>query len=228
MTMPILVAQDVYQEYSTRSGTLAVLQGIHLSMEKGDALAILGPSGSGKSTLLHLFGTLTKPSKGTITLAGKNPGTLSESELASFRSETIGFIFQDHHLLPQCSALENVLIPTLARPHSARSGFEERARQLLEKVGLGGRLDHKPAELSGGERQRTAVCRALIQQPAIVLADEPTGSLDRHAAESVGDLLLNLCKEENVVLVCVTHSSDLASRFPKRMELLEGKLVEVG
>jgi lipoprotein-releasing system ATP-binding protein len=223
--MPILEAHDVYQEYPTRSGPLAVLQGITLELNKGQAVAVLGPSGSGKSTLLHLFGTLTKPSRGTITVQGKNPSVMSEAELARFRNNTVGFIFQDHHLLPQCSALENVLIPSLARPASERAGLPERAKMLLQKVGLGDRLDHRPAELSGGERQRTAVCRALIHQPAVVLADEPTGSLDRHAAEGIGDLLLNLCKEEGAVLVCVTHSNDLASRFPRRMELLDGKLV---
>ena len=224
--MPILEAIDVCQEYPTRSGSLAVLQGVNLALEKGDAVAILGPSGSGKSTLLHLFGTLAKPSKGTIKLLGKDPSTYKEPELAHFRNESVGFIFQDHHLLPQCSALENVLLPTLARPAAKRAGTVERARALLQKVGLGERLEHRPAELSGGEKQRVAVCRALIHQPAIVLADEPTGSLDRHAAEGVGELLLNLCKEEGAVLVCVTHSNELAARFPKKLELLDGKMVK--
>lgn len=222
--MATLEVNDVYQDYPTRSGSLAVLQGITLSLDKGQALAILGPSGSGKSTLLQLLGTLAKPTRGTISIMGKETAALSETELAHFRNETIGFIFQEHHLLPQCSALENVLIPALARPSSQRKPLPDRAKQLLSKVGLGERLDHRPAELSGGERQRVAVCRALIHQPALVLADEPTGSLDRHAAEGVGDLLLNLCKDEGVVLVCVTHSTDLASRFPQRKELLDGKL----
>lgn len=223
--MPILEAIDVCQEYPTRSGALAVLQGVNLALEKSEAVAILGPSGSGKSTLLHLFGTLTKPSKGTVKLLGNDPSTYKEPELAHFRNESVGFIFQDHHLLPQCSALENVLLPTLARPAAQRVGVSEHARQLLEKVGLGARLEHRPAELSGGEKQRVAVCRALIHQPAIVLADEPTGSLDRHAAEGVGELLLNLCKEQGAVLVCVTHSGELAARFPKRLELVDGKLI---
>lgn len=222
--MSILEALDVYQEYPTRSGPLAVLQGINLKLSKGEAVAILGPSGSGKSTLLHLFGTLAKPSRGTIRVLDKDPSTLPEQELARFRNNTIGFIFQDHHLLPQCSALENVLIPSLARPAAERAHLPDRAKMLLTRVGLGQRLEHRPAELSGGERQRTAVCRALIHQPAVVLADEPTGSLDRLAAEGIGDLLLNLCKEEGAVLVCVTHSSDLAARFPTRLELLDGKL----
>lgn len=222
--MPVLQAVDLHQEYPTRSGSLAVLQGINLSLNAGDALAIIGPSGCGKSTLLQLLGTLAKPSQGKVLIQDKDLGGLNDVELARFRNNTIGYIFQDHHLLPQCSALENVLIPSLARPVSERTGVEARAKMLLEKVGLGGRLDHHPAELSGGERQRVAVCRALIHQPAIVLADEPTGSLDRHSAESVGELLLNLCKDENTVLVCVTHSSDLAKKFPQRMELIEGRL----
>jgi lipoprotein-releasing system ATP-binding protein len=222
--MPVLQAVDLYQEYPTRSGSLAVLQGINLSLNAGDALAIIGPSGCGKSTLLQLLGTLAKPSKGKVLIQDKDLSGLNDVELARFRNNTIGYIFQDHHLLPQCSALENVLIPSLARPVSERTGVEARAKMLLEKVGLGGRLDHHPAELSGGERQRVAVCRALIHQPAIVLADEPTGSLDRHSAESVGELLLNLCKDENTVLVCVTHSSDLAKKFPQRKELVEGRL----
>lgn len=222
--MPVLQAVDLYQEYPTRSGSLAVLQGINLSLNAGDALAIIGPSGCGKSTLLQLLGTLAKPSKGKVLIQDKDLSGLNDVELARFRNNTIGYIFQDHHLLPQCSALENVLIPSLARPVSERTGVEARAKMLLEKVELGGRLEHHPAELSGGERQRVAVCRALIHQPAIVLADEPTGSLDRHSAESVGELLLNLCKDENTVLVCVTHSSDLARKFPQRMELIEGRL----
>jgi lipoprotein-releasing system ATP-binding protein len=222
--MPVLQAIDLHQEYPTRSGLLAVLSGINLSLEASEALAILGPSGCGKSTLLHLLGTLAKPSRGQVMIQGKDLSSLSEVELAQFRNKTIGYIFQDHHLLPQCSALENVLLPALARPVAERVGVEARARKLLEKVGLGSRLDHHPAELSGGERQRTAVCRALIHQPAILLADEPTGSLDRQSAEGVGELLLSLCKEENAVLVCVTHSSELAKKFPKRMELVEGKI----
>lgn len=222
--MPTLEANEIYQEYPTRSGPLAVLQGVSLALEKGEALAVIGPSGSGKSTLLHLLGTLAKPTRGTVSVQGKDPSTMSESNLAHFRNETIGFIFQEHHLLPQCSALENVLIPTLARPTAQRKSLPDRAKMLLGKVGLGERLEHRPAELSGGERQRVAVCRALIHSPAVVFADEPTGSLDRHTAEGVGEMLLSLCKEEGVVLVCVTHSNDLALRFPKRMELLDGKL----
>lgn len=222
--MPVLSAEHLAQEYPTRSGPLAVLRDVTLEMDAGQAVAILGPSGSGKSTLLHILGTLARPTNGTLVIAGQKPFDLPEDKLAHFRNEKIGFIFQEHHLLPQCSALENVLVPTLVNPAAKRNEVYERGMTLLEKVGLGSRMDHRPAELSGGERQRTAVCRALIQKPAVVLADEPTGSLDRSAALAVGDLLLNLCQEEQVVLVCVTHSTELAARFPKRLELVEGAL----
>ena len=223
--MPILEAHDVYQEYPTRSGPLAVLQGVTLALDKGQAVAVLGPSGSGKSTLLHLFGTLTQPSKGTITVLGKNPSSLPEAELARFRNNTVGFIFQDHHLLPQCSVLENVLIPTLPGA-GANAETEARARELLARVGLAERIAHRPAQLSGGERQRVAVCRALINRPALLLADEPTGNLDRSTAEAVGSLLLDLNREQNTLLICVTHSAELAERFPRHCELKDGKLVD--
>jgi len=222
--MPVLTARDLRQEYPTRSGPLAVLKGVDLDLDAGNAVAVIGPSGSGKSTLLHALGTLALPTSGTVIIAGQNPFELPEPKLAEFRNQRIGFIFQDHHLLPQCSALENVLIPTLVNQRQNQQELAERGRGLLEQVGLGGRLDHHPAELSGGERQRTAVCRALIHRPAVVLADEPTGSLDRHAATAVGDLLLDLCEREQVVLVCVTHSAELASRFPRRLEFVDGTL----
>ena len=173
----------------------------------------MGPSGSGKSTLLHILGTLDRPTAGSVRLDGKDPFALSEPELADFRNRHIGFVFQDHHLLPQCSVLENVLIPTLVgREDPAK--VEAWARQLLERVGLAERLDHRPAELSGGERQRVAVARALIQHPALLLADEPTGNLDRRTAQSVGQMLLDLHREQNTILVVVTHSAELARQFP--------------
>jgi lipoprotein-releasing system ATP-binding protein len=222
--MPVLTARDLRQEYPTRSGPLVVLKSVDLELDAGDAIAVIGPSGSGKSTLLHLLGTLAPPSGGTVTIDGQDPFTLPEPKLAEFRNRRVGFIFQDHHLLPQCSALENVLIPTLVSRGVNHEELAHRGRTLLERVGLGERLEHHPAELSGGEKQRTAVCRALIQKPAVVLADEPTGSLDRHAAAAVGDLLLGLCREENAVLVCVTHSAELAGRFPRRFELVDGTL----
>jgi lipoprotein-releasing system ATP-binding protein len=217
-----LVANGLRKEYPTRSGPLVVLDGIDLELRGGEALAVMGPSGSGKSTLLHILGTLERPSAGAVSLDGCDPVALPEPALAAFRNRQIGFIFQDHHLLPQCSALENVLLPTLVQP--AGPDREPRARQLLERVGLTGRLAHRPAELSGGERQRVAVARALINQPALLLADEPTGNLDRRAAQSVGSLLLDLAAQEQIMLIVVTHSQPLAERFPRRMELVEGKL----
>lgn len=184
----------------------------------------MGPSGSGKSTLLHILGTLDRPTAGTVTLDGTDPFALPEAELAAFRNRRIGFVFQDHHLLPQCSVLENVLIPTLVSKTSADE-TEPYARKLLDRVGLGGRLDHRPAELSGGERQRVAVARALVLKPVLLLADEPTGNLDRKNAGAVGELLLDLHRQENTVLVVVTHSPELARLFPRRMEMNDGQLV---
>jgi lipoprotein-releasing system ATP-binding protein len=223
--MPVLQARDLAQEYPTRGAPLVVLRGVSLELEPGQAVAVVGPSGSGKSTLLHVLGTLARPTGGTLTITGEHPLQLAPAALARFRNRKIGFIFQEHHLLPQCSALENVMVPTLVNADVQPHAIYERGLKLLEKVGLGERMEHQPAELSGGERQRTAVCRALIQKPAVVLADEPTGSLDRHAAQAVGDLLLNLCQEEQAVLVCVTHSAELAARFPRRLELRDGALI---
>src|SRR5262245_5914236 len=170
-----LTVEHLTKDYPTRSGPLSVLRDVSLALDRGEALAVMGPSGSGKSTLLHILGTLDRPSAGDVRLDGKDPFALSEPQLADFRSRHIGFVFQDHYLLPQCSVLENVLIPTLVS-HEDRGQVEAWARQLLERVGLAQRLDHRPAELSGGERQRVAVARALIQHPALVLADEPTGN----------------------------------------------------
>jgi lipoprotein-releasing system ATP-binding protein len=193
-------------------------------MGPGEALAVLGPSGSGKSTLLHILGTLDTPSAGSVRLDEQDPFALPERELAHFRNRHIGFIFQDHYLLPQCSVLENVLIPTLAGGAGDRNGLESRARQLLDKVGLAGRLEHRPAELSGGERQRVAVARALIFHPKLVLADEPTGNLDRRTAQTVGRLLLDMQKGENTMLIVVTHSPELARALPRQQEISDGAL----
>jgi lipoprotein-releasing system ATP-binding protein len=184
----------------------------------------MGPSGSGKSTLLHLLGTLDRPTHGTVRLDGADPFTLPEPQLADFRNRSIGFVFQDHHLLPQCTVLENVLIPTLINADGKSSETESWAKSLLERVGLSGRLDHRPAELSGGERQRVAVARALVRKPVLLLADEPTGNLDRKSAHAVGELLLDLHKQEQTMLVVVTHSAELAGLFPKRMEMNDGTL----
>ena len=221
-----LVVKNLCKDYPTPGEPLVILRDVSFSMQRGDALAVMGPSGSGKSTLLYILGALEPPTSGTITLDGANPFTAGEADLAAFRNRRVGFVFQDHHLLPQCSALENVLIPTMA-PGAAYSGkdAEIRARELLDRVGLSGRLDHLPAELSGGERQRVAIARALINRPPLILADEPTGNLDRHTADKVADLLLELHQQENTILVLVTHSPELAHRLPQRAELLDGKLV---
>jgi lipoprotein-releasing system ATP-binding protein len=220
-----LIVNQLRKEYPTRSGPLPVLRGIDLELQRGDALSVVGPSGSGKSTLLHILGTLDRPTSGTLKLDQKDPFALSEPELADFRNRFIGFVFQDHHLLPQCSVLENVLIPTLIDPDKdSRSSAEKYATELLERVGLKGRLDHRPAELSGGERQRVAIARALIRKPALVLADEPTGNLDRRSGHAAGELLLELHRQEQTILITVTHSAELAGAFPRRMEMADGLL----
>ena len=218
-----LEVRQLNKDYATADGPLSILRGLDLTMQRGEALAITGPSGSGKSTLLYILGALDSPTSGGVTLDGHDPFKLSEAQQAEFRNRQIGFIFQDHHLLPQCSVLENVLIPTLPGK-GANSATEARARELLDRVGLAPRIGHRPAQLSGGERQRVAVCRALINQPTLLLADEPTGNLDRATAESVGTLLLELNREFNTLLVCVTHSTELADRFPKHSELRDGRL----
>jgi lipoprotein-releasing system ATP-binding protein len=218
-----LILQNLCKSYPTRSGELSVLRDVNLTLNDAEALAILGPSGSGKSTLLYLLGTLERPTSGTYKLGAQEPFTLSDRGLAHFRNRSIGFVFQDHHLLPQCSVLENVLIPVLA---GGMANAETRARQLLERVGLSQRLEHRPAELSGGERQRVAVARALVHQPLLVLADEPTGNLDRKTAQTVGELLMELHKQEKTMLIVVTHSPDLAKLLPRRTEMLDGALVD--
>jgi lipoprotein-releasing system ATP-binding protein len=220
--MPLEV-QHLCKDYPTRSGPLPVLRDLSLKLEAGEALAVMGPSGSGKSTLLHILGTLDFPTSGSVRLNDMDPFALSEPELADFRNRTIGFVFQDHHLLPQCSVLENVLIPTLVS-NGKPSDLEAWARQLLEHVGLSGRLDHRPAELSGGEKQRVALARALIHRPSLLLADEPTGNLDRRSAQAVGQLLLDLHQQEKTILVVVTHSPELAKTFAKRLEMIDGRL----
>lgn len=220
-----LTVETIGKDYVTRSGPLTVLTDVSFSLAPGDALAVMGPSGSGKSTLLHIVGTLETPTRGRVTLDGVDPSSLPESDLAAFRNKNIGFIFQDHHLLPQCSVLENVLIPTLVARDGDRARFEADARRLLDRVGLGARLDHRPAELSGGERQRAAIARALIQRPKLLLADEPTGNLDRKTAHGVGELLTELHKQqESAILIVVTHSAELAGLFARRAEMNDGRL----
>jgi lipoprotein-releasing system ATP-binding protein len=221
-----LSVSQLCKDYPTRSGPLAVLRGVDLELLRGDSVAIMGPSGSGKSTLLHILGTLDRPTAGQLRIDGKDPFALSEPDLADFRNRHVGFIFQDHHLLPQCSVLENVLVPTLVS-RGDRKEAEAWGRQLLDKVGLSERLEHRPAELSGGERQRVAVARALIQHPVLLLADEPTGNLDRRTAAAVGELLLDLHRQEQTVLVVVTHSAELARTFGRQLEMADGRLTEV-
>jgi lipoprotein-releasing system ATP-binding protein len=220
--MPLEV-QHLCKDYLTRSGPLPVLRDLSLRLERGEALAVMGPSGSGKSTLLHILGTLDVLTSGSVRLNDRDPFALSEPELADFRNRSIGFVFQDHHLLPQCSVLENVLIPTLVGNNQA-TDVEAWAKELLNRVGLSGRLDHRPAELSGGEKQRVALARALIHRPSLLLADEPTGNLDRRSAQAVGQLLLDLHRQEQTILVVVTHSQELAQAFAKRLEMIDGRL----
>ncbi len=223
--MPELVVSELTKQFPTRAESLEVLRGVSLSLAAGENLAVIGPSGSGKSTLLHIIGTLDRPTSGSVRLDGEDPFVLDEPKLADFRSRRIGFVFQDHHLLPQCSVLENVLLPTIAHRRTSADD-ETRARMLLDRVGLAARLDHRPAELSGGERQRVAVARALIRRPMLLLADEPTGNLDRTTAASVAILLLELQQQEHTMMITVTHSLELAAMFQKRMVLDNGRLVE--
>jgi len=218
-----LVATDLRKEYPGPTGPLSILDGVSLALLPGDSVCVMGPSGSGKSTLLAILGALESPTSGTVALAGEDPARLSEKDLAGFRNRRVGFVFQDHCLLPQLTALENVLVPSLvAPPDAARTA---RAKELLEAVGLAERLGHRPAQLSGGEKQRVAIARALVMQPALVLCDEPTGNLDARAAEAVGTLLTDLHRRLRSVLVVVTHSAELARRFDDRRLLRAGRLV---
>jgi lipoprotein-releasing system ATP-binding protein len=224
--MTALRIQNVVKAFPALSGPVPVLTNINLTMEPGDAMALTGPSGSGKSTLLHVLGALEKSDSGSIDLDGIDPSTLGSDALADYRNSKIGFVFQDHHLLPQCTVLENVLSPAWAkkRSHKDALALESRARDLLERVGLGSRLDHLPAALSGGERQRAAVARALLLKPRLVLADEPTGNLDRTSASAVARLLLDMIAAENAMLIVVTHSMEIAGLFPRRYRMEDGRL----
>jgi lipoprotein-releasing system ATP-binding protein len=220
----LLVVQQLSKEYDTPQGRLPILCGINFSLQRGDAAAIMGPSGSGKSTLLYILGALEPPTSGTVTLDGQNPFNLSETAVALFRNERVGFVFQDHCLLPQCSVLENVLTPTLVA--SSDDGFLDRAHSLLNQIGLSHRSEHGPAELSGGEKQRVALARALIRRPTLLLCDEPTGNLDHRSAETVASLLLELHRAQQTILVVVTHSAELAGRFRIRFEMREQQLLQ--
>ena len=217
----------LHKRYPTPAEPLVVLRGVSLELRPGDSLAIIGPSGSGKSTLLNVIGTLDRPTEGTVTLAGVDPFALTANDLARFRAERVGFVFQDHHLLPQCTAVENVLLPRLALASVTQRGDAERAKHLLTRVGLSDRAAHLPAELSGGERQRVAVARALMNAPSLILADEPTGNLDAASSAAVGDLLASVAAEARAILIVVTHSADLSRRFARRMRMSDGQLVVV-
>lgn len=219
----MLQVTDLTKDYPTARGPLRVLDRVSLQLAPGDAAAIMGPSGSGKSSLLYVIGALEQPTSGGVTLDGCNPFALPPNALAAFRNQQIGFVFQDHCLLPQCTVLENVLIPTLVAP-KAEADASARARELIAQVGLADRVDHRPGELSGGERQRVAIARALIRGPRLLLCDEPTGNLDHAAAANVANILLDLHRARQTILVVVTHSAELASRLPLRYELADGAL----
>ena len=243
---PLLELTDVTKRYNSRDAAVvvAVLNGITLAVARGESLAIIGPSGSGKSTLLQIIGTLDQPTAGRVTLNGQDLSRLNDVQLATVRNRQIGFVFQSHYLLPQCTVWENVLVPTLANVAQAsrlspskekaetggtpvlRETPETRAERLLKRVGLGGRMNHRPGQLSGGERQRVAVVRALINQPELLLADEPTGALDHVSATALGQLLVELNREEGVTLIVVTHALELARRMGRVMELKDGRLVQ--
>ena len=227
-TNPLLKLVEVSKNYDSldTAQPVQVLEKISLDVNRGESVAIIGPSGSGKSTLLNIIGTLDRPSSGQVALDDQDLNRLNEEQLAHVRNQQIGFIFQSHHLLPQCTVLENVLVPTLPNhDRQVRRAATERGHRLLERVGLGGRLSFRPGQLSGGERQRVAVVRALINQPKLVLADEPTGSLDHASAFDLGKLLVDLNHEQQVTLIVVTHSMELAGRMEKIFKLGDGKLV---
>jgi lipoprotein-releasing system ATP-binding protein len=220
----MLTVSNITKAYLTPQGPLPILRELSLSLERGQAAVIMGPSGSGKSTLLYILGALEPPSSGTVVLDGQDPYTLDEAALAAFRNQHIGFVFQDHALLPQCSVLENVLAPTLVARDRSPQAAVERAKALLSDVGLAHRVDHRPAELSGGEKQRAALARALIRQPTLLLCDEPTGNLDGRNADAVADLLLGIHGAHHTILLVVTHSAELAKRFTTRFTITDGHL----
>jgi lipoprotein-releasing system ATP-binding protein len=221
----VLEARKLSKEYPTPGKNLQILSDIDLTLSDGDAVSIEGPSGSGKSTFLYILGALEPPTAGTILLSGKNPYEMNEKEIAAFRNEKIGFVFQDHHLLPQCTVLENILIPTLVA--RSQDAVQDRALALIEQVGLRPRIHHKPHELSGGEKQRVALARALILKPQLILCDEPTGNLDHESTAAVMSMLLDLHKRQQNILIVVTHNLDVAARFSKRYRLSDAHLQQI-
>lgn len=218
----MLEANHLSKSYPTPAGGLTVLRDVSLSLNDGDSACVMGPSGSGKSTLLYILGGLEPPTSGAVRLNGTDPYTLNADQLAAFRNRDIGFVLQDHCLLPQCTVLENVLVPTLVG--DADAGADQRARGLIAQVGMSDRLHHRPAELSGGEKQRAAIARALIRQPRLILCDEPTGNLDAETADVVADLLLELHAQLRTIMIVVTHSETLGSRFERRWKMQRGVL----
>ena len=223
--MSALKLADLSKTYAAGAETVEVLSDVTLAAAPGDAVVLTGPSGVGKSTLLYIVGLLEPPTAGRVELFGETPWEYDERRQARFRAERIGFVFQDHHLLPQLTVTENLLVPVLAG-RTVTQADEARAAELLDRVGLGHRATHRPGRLSGGERQRAALCRALINEPGLLLADEPTGNLDPATAETVGTLLLDLAKDAGTTLLCVTHSLELAERFPRRLTFAGGRVTE--
>ncbi|MFP4579439.1 MAG: ABC transporter ATP-binding protein [Candidatus Sumerlaeia bacterium] len=219
----MIEARNLKKYFDTRAGKVHVLEGVDLFVEKKQAVSIMGPSGCGKSTLLHILGTLDTPSSGEVLLSGRDPFQLNKKQLADFRNESLGFIFQDHQLLPQCSALENVLVPALARKKCGATEVD-RARMLLKKVGLEPRTDYLPVDLSGGERQRVSIARSLMNEPDILLCDEPTGNLDQKTGESIAEIFTELLESEDVAMISVTHNEAFARRFGRLLRLESGTL----
>lgn len=224
--MEFIEIKGLTKSYDEGSKKIEVLKGIDLSVKSGETVAILGASGVGKSTLLNVLGTLDRPTSGEVTISGESVFSYDEKRLAAFRNSFIGFVFQFHHLLSEFSALENVMLPALIGKVPAELA-RSRAEELLREVGLGERLDHKPGELSGGEQQRTAIVRALVQMPRVILADEPTGNLDTKTGEDVFKLLLDLNKSKNITLMVVTHNEHLASLMQRRVEMVDGRIIEL-
>jgi lipoprotein-releasing system ATP-binding protein len=222
----MLEVTDLVKHYPTPHGPLPVLTDVSFTLAAGEAAAIMGPSGSGKSSLLYILGALEPPSSGAVRLDGRDPFALAPAALADFRNSSIGFVFQDHCLLPQCSVIENVLVPTLVARSGAGADDARDARELIAAVGLGDRIDHRPAQLSGGERQRVAIARALIRRPRLLLCDEPTGNLDATSAAVVTTMLRDLHRRHHNILIVVTHSATVAAQLPRRFDLHAGRLRE--
>lgn len=221
-----LKVDQVHKSFKLGDREISVLRDLNFEAKSGETLAVTGPSGSGKSTLLHLIGTLDRPTSGKITIADQDAFTFSEKQLSQFRNQTIGFVFQDHHLLPQYSVLENVIIPTTAFGKTT-ADQKNYAHDLLDRVGLSDRANHRPAELSGGERQRVAIARALINKPDLILCDEPTGNLDHETADHVASTIFDLHREMKNIVIVVTHNRDLASKFDRNLTFREGLCIEM-